>query len=43
MNQVVSKSVTGKLLYPICRELLVQWPELLSSYGPKAKYEGWVL
>lgn len=43
MNQVVSKSVTGKLLYPICKELLVQWPELLSCYGPKARYEGWVL
>jgi beta-1,4-N-acetylglucosaminyltransferase len=43
MNQVTTKSVTGKLLYPICSELLVQWPELLQVYGPKARYEGWVL
>ena len=43
MNQVFTKSVTGKLLYPICRELFVQWPELLKVYGPKARYEGWVL
>lgn len=43
MNQVITKSVTGKLLYPICQELLVQWPELLKVYGPKARYEGWVL
>lgn len=43
MNQVTTKSVTGKLLYPICSELMVQWPELLQVYGPKARYEGWVL
>ncbi|NBX92694.1 MAG: hypothetical protein EB078_04390 [Proteobacteria bacterium] len=43
MNQVKSKSVTGKLLYPICKNLLVQWPELLPLYGSKARYEGWVL
>ncbi|MFM8270345.1 MAG: PssD/Cps14F family polysaccharide biosynthesis glycosyltransferase [Pseudomonadota bacterium] len=43
MNQVTTKSVTGRLLYPICQDLLVQWPELLKVYGPKARYEGWVL
>ncbi len=43
MNQVVTPSITGRLLYPICHWLYVQWPELLTSYGPKAKYSGWVL
>jgi len=43
MNQVHTKSITGKLLYPISKNVLVQWPELLSQYGPKARYEGWVL
>lgn len=43
MNQVKTKSITGKFLYPICSELFVQWPELLKLYGPKARYEGWVL
>lgn len=43
MNQVVTPSVTGKLLYPLCHALYVQWPELLGSYGPKARYAGWVL
>jgi UDP-N-acetylglucosamine:LPS N-acetylglucosamine transferase len=43
MNQVKTKSITGKLLYPICQDLFVQWPELLKVYGPKARYEGWVL
>jgi len=43
MNQVQTKSITGKLLYPVAKNLLVQWPELLSQYGPKARYEGWVL
>ncbi len=43
MNQVVTPSITGKFLYPICHALYVQWPELLGSYGPKARYAGWVL
>lgn len=43
MNQVDSPSVTGRLLYPICRALYVQWPELLERFGPKATYAGWVL
>ena len=43
MNQVVTPSVTGKLLYPICEALYVQWPELLAAYGSKARYSGWVL
>lgn len=43
MNQVTSPSLTGRLLYPICREFFVQWESLLPAYGPKAKYAGWVL
>ena len=43
MNQVSTKSVTGKLLYPICYKLYVQWKELVEQYGPKAEYAGWVL
>ena len=43
MNQVVHPSVTGKLLYPISETVLVQWESLLPKFGPKARYEGWVL
>lgn len=43
MNQVVTASVTAKLLYPIASEVYVQWPELLPVFGKKARYEGWVL
>lgn len=43
MNQVKTPSVTGRFLYPISTRLFVQWPELLKAYGPKARYEGWVL
>jgi beta-1,4-N-acetylglucosaminyltransferase len=43
MNQVTSPSITGRMLYPFCEALYVQWPELLRAYGPKARYSGWVL
>jgi UDP-N-acetylglucosamine:LPS N-acetylglucosamine transferase len=43
MNQVVQPSVTGRLLYPICEVLYVQWEGLLACYGPRARYAGWVL
>lgn len=43
MNQVRNASIAGRALYPICKALYVQWPELLSAYGPKARYRGWVL
>lgn len=43
MNQVHSRSITGRLLYPICDVVYVQWPELLGLYGDKARYAGWVL
>ena len=43
LAQVVNPSITGKMLYPICTNLYVQWNELLQRFGPKARYEGWVL
>lgn len=43
MNQVVTPSLTGRLLYPIVTKLYVQWEELKRCYGPKAEYAGWVL
>jgi beta-1,4-N-acetylglucosaminyltransferase len=43
MAQVTSPSITGRLLYPICESVYVQWEELLNRYGPKATYQGWVL
>ncbi len=43
MNQVKNPSITAKLLYPICQDIYVQWDELLTQFGSKAKYAGWVL
>ena len=43
MNQVTSPSITGRVLYPICEKVFVQWPELLDRYGPRASYQGWVI
>ena len=42
-SRVEAPSKTGKLLYPIADVFLVQWPALLSCYGPKARYEGGIL
>jgi beta-1,4-N-acetylglucosaminyltransferase len=33
-------SLSGKLLYPIADLFLVQWKQMLSKYGGKAKYWG---
>ena len=41
--RVRSKSLTGKLVYPIVDDFLVQWPEMVSVYGPKARFEGAVI
>jgi UDP-N-acetylglucosamine:LPS N-acetylglucosamine transferase len=38
--QVVSPSLTGRLIYPVSSLFLVQWQTLLAHYGPKARYEG---
>ncbi len=36
-------SGTGKLVYSVSDIFLVQWPEMLIAYGPKAKYMGAVI
>jgi len=33
-------SLTGRLVYPIAHEFLVQWPDMLDVYGPRARFEG---
>jgi beta-1,4-N-acetylglucosaminyltransferase len=38
--RVEQLSITGKLSYPWVDEFWVQWPQLLSACGPKAKYMG---
>jgi UDP-N-acetylglucosamine:LPS N-acetylglucosamine transferase len=38
--RVRSASGTGRVLYPLADVFLVQWPLLLTAYGPKARYEG---
>ena len=35
-------SLTGRLVYSIADEFIVQWPELLDKY-PKAKYFGGIV
>lgn len=37
-----SRSLTGRLVYPFAHEFLVQWPEMLRLYGPKAQFHGGV-
>jgi hypothetical protein len=34
-------SLSGKLVYPLCDELYVQWPKLSQKY-PKAVFAGYV-
>jgi len=36
-----TKTITGKLLYPIADLFIVQWEEMLKLY-PKAVYWGWI-
>ncbi len=43
MNQVATRSMTGRVLYPIADKIFVQWKGLEEQYGPKAEYAGWVL
>ncbi len=38
--RVKTPSLSGKLVYPIADVFLVQWKEMLSKYGKKAKYWG---
>lgn len=38
--QVVSPSLTGRLIYPAIDLFIVQWKPLLKFYGKKARYRG---
>lgn len=38
---ISSKSLSGRLVYPIADIFIVQWKKMLKLY-PKAKYEGWI-
>jgi UDP-N-acetylglucosamine:LPS N-acetylglucosamine transferase len=38
--QVTRPSGTGRIMYWLADTFLVQWPELLAAYGPRARYEG---
>jgi beta-1,4-N-acetylglucosaminyltransferase len=42
-TRVYKPTGTGRIVYPVADVFLVQWEELLPSYGPKARYEGGVL
>jgi UDP-N-acetylglucosamine:LPS N-acetylglucosamine transferase len=39
-TRVVEPSGTGRLVYPVSDVFLVQWQQLLTKYGKKAKFEG---
>jgi beta-1,4-N-acetylglucosaminyltransferase len=34
---------TGRLVFPICTQFYVQWPQMLNAYGRKAKFVGGLL
>ena len=38
---MVTKTVTGRLLYPISDEFIVQWESMKKNY-PKADFGGWI-
>lgn len=38
---IETKTLTGRLVYPIADVFIVQWKSMLKLY-PKAKYEGWI-
>lgn len=38
---MVTKTATGKLLYPICDKFVVQWESMKKLY-PKADFGGWI-
>jgi beta-1,4-N-acetylglucosaminyltransferase len=41
--RVESRSLTGRLVYPIADAFFVQWPQLALVYGAKAQYAGAVI
>lgn len=38
---MVTKTSTGKILYPICDKFIVQWESMKELY-PKAEFGGWI-
>jgi beta-1,4-N-acetylglucosaminyltransferase len=42
-SRVQTRSGTGPLVYPVADLFLVQWPDGLCFYGPKARYEGGIV
>lgn len=38
---IETKTLTGRLIYPIADKFIVQWKSMLKLY-PKAIYEGWI-
>lgn len=38
---IETKTLTGRLVYPVADVFIVQWKAMLKLY-PKAKYEGWI-
>ena len=41
--RISTKSFTGRVLYYISEQFLVQWPQMLKVYGKKARFEGAVI
>lgn len=39
-TRVLRPTGTGRIVYPVSDVFLVQWEQLLTKYGEKAKYEG---
>lgn len=42
VSRSLDLSLSGKLVYPICDEIYVQWASLCKQY-PKAKYKGYAV
>jgi beta-1,4-N-acetylglucosaminyltransferase len=41
--RVENLSKTGRLVYPVADQFWVQWPQMLATCGPKARYYGAVI
>ena len=42
-TRVRRPTMTGRLVYPVSDDFLVQWPEMLEHYGSKARFGGAIL
>ena len=42
-SRIHTRSGTGPLVYPVTDLFLVQWPDVLRFYGPKARYAGSII